>query len=61
MTYQVPHECANAQLDPRKVLLTDLEAQPEQNRHIAIAWARLAGHGRACVPNRVTVLKPFAL
>jgi hypothetical protein len=61
MTYQVPHESGDAGRDPRRVLLEDLKAQPDVNRHIAIAWARLAGRGRASAPNRVTVLKPFAL
>ena len=61
MTYQVPVESVNAELDPRRVLLDDLKAQPDLNWHIAIAWARLAGNGRAATPNRVTVLKPFAL
>ena len=61
MTYLSPDECGNAEPDPRRVLLADLEAQPDLNRHIAIAWARLADRGRTCVPNRVTVLKPFVL
>ena len=61
MSYQSTRECGNPEPDSRRVLLADLEAQPDLNRHIAIAWARLADKGRTCVPNRVTVLKPFAL
>ena len=61
MTYQISDECGTRELDLRQVLLADLEAQPDLNRHIAIAWARLAGNGRAGAPNRVTVLKPFTL
>jgi len=63
MTYQVAHEA----LDPREplarqVLFEDLLAQPDLNRHIAIAWARLAGNGRTpTATSRITVLKPFAL
>jgi hypothetical protein len=50
-----------ATVERRKVLLEDLKAQPDLNRHIAIAWARLAG--KCCPPaaSRITVLKPFAL
>ena len=61
MTYQVPGESGTVEPNPRQVLLADLEAQPDHHRHIAIAWARLAGKSRAAAPDRVTVLKPFTL
>ena len=61
MTHQAALECAHAEPDPRRVLLADLAAQPDLNRHIAIAWARLADKGRTGVPNRITVLRPFVL
>jgi hypothetical protein len=61
MSYQVPIDSGNTPPDPRAVLLADLTAQPDLNRHIAIAWARLAGHGRAAAANHVTVLRPFTL
>ena len=63
MTYLVSSETLNSQeADARQVLFEDLLAQPELNRHIAIAWARLAQNRRAAEgTSRVTVLKPFAL
>jgi hypothetical protein len=55
-----PRHAASAAVEPRKVLLADLKASPDLNRHVAIAWARLAGHRCAPAPSRVRVLKPFA-
>jgi hypothetical protein len=63
MTFLVPKEALNPK-EPgaRQVLFEDLLAQPDLNRHIAIAWARLSGNRRAVVrTSRVTVLKPFTL
>jgi hypothetical protein len=60
MSDQFPNAASPA-VEPRKVLLADLQAQPDLNRHIAIAWARLAGHRCPPAASRVTVLKPFAL
>jgi len=62
MNYQLPNEDLDWK-EPRvrQVLFEDLLAQPELNRHIAIAWARLAGNRRTSNNDRVTVLKPFAL
>jgi hypothetical protein len=63
MTYLVPNEALNPR-EPgaRQVLFEDLLAQPDMNRHIATAWARLAGNRHAPVgTSRVTVLKPFTL
>ena len=63
MTYLVSNEALNSK-EPgaRQVLFEDLLAQPDLNRHIAIAWARLA-ENRCAVDgtSRVTVLKPFTL
>jgi hypothetical protein len=59
MTYEFATE-GNRPIEPRQVLMDDLNAAPDLNRHIAIAWTRLAGNDRARTPSRVTVLKPIA-
>ena len=62
MSHPLSNEASHV-MEPgtRQVLFEALQAQPDLNRHIAIAWARLAGHRCAADSSRITVLQPFAL